>query len=143
MTAFGQHFGDSKVQQLRLTRFIDHNISWLQIPMDHQMLMREMDGRANCSEQFQALENRQAAGLAVLIEPHAFDVLHRQVRLSAVADAAKRRPSPSPPDRDSSHKISSVERRELLVRYGREIAFAKIRARVEGTNLASEKLADR
>src|SRR6266849_1756173 len=60
--------------------------------MDHQVLVGVMDGRADSAEELQAFDGGKLAGIAVLEERLALDILHHEVGKTVFGGAAVEKP---------------------------------------------------
>ena len=54
-------FCQAKVQDVRLTSFVDKDIVWLEIPMDHAVLMSISHGRTHLVEKDDAVAKRHVS----------------------------------------------------------------------------------
>ena len=70
---------DAEIEQFRLPVARHQNVSWLEIAMNHQMLMCVLHGRAELAEQIQPRGERQIVARAIFIERQSFHKLHRQI----------------------------------------------------------------
>jgi hypothetical protein len=75
-----EQFRDTEIEQFRDAVGGDEDISWLEISMDDQVLMRVLHCIADLSEQLQPLFDRQLPLPAPVRDRHAFDVLEHDVR---------------------------------------------------------------
>ena len=81
-----EQLGDAEIQQLGHAVAGDQDVAWFQIPVDHQVLMGEVDGRAHLPEQGQPLAKRQLAG--VFIDGPPLDVFHDEIGPAVLRRAA-------------------------------------------------------
>ena len=87
-----ENFGDPEIEQLRNPVAGDENVPRLDVPMDHHLPMRELDGRADRQEQPQQLGRLEVLPGAKLIDGLPLDELHDVVRESVVGRAAVEQP---------------------------------------------------
>ena len=75
-----EELGNAEIQQLGRVIRGDEYVAWLDVAVDHQVLMRVLHGRTHFHEQLQTGCRVERVALAVLDNRQAFDVLHREVR---------------------------------------------------------------
>src|SRR5207248_3651126 len=83
-----QNFSDAEIEQLWNTLISHKDIRWLDVPVDDGVAMRVTDRGAGFAEKLQSLSNQQIVRIAILIDRHAFDVLHDKIRQSIFGHAA-------------------------------------------------------
>ena len=79
---------DPEVEELGLPISGDENVGRLEVPVNHEVLVRVLHRGADSAEQPQALRNRQRLSIAVLGDRSAIDVLHDEER-SAIRQRAR------------------------------------------------------
>ena len=83
-----EQLGDAEVEQLGPAVICDQDIARFDVPVDDQVLVRVLHGRANGPEQLQSIDHREPVAIAVLIDRHALDVVHHEVGRSVLGGAA-------------------------------------------------------
>ena len=74
-----QQLRDAKIEQLGGSASIHQNIAGLEVSVNDEVLVRILDRRADLTEKLQALDDVEAAAVAIFIYWLTFDVLHYQV----------------------------------------------------------------
>ena len=72
----------AEIEQLYLSVDGDQHVIGFQIPMNNQLAMYMVHRIAHLQKEAQAGLDIQLAAVTVLVEPNAFDVLHRQIRIA-------------------------------------------------------------
>ena len=74
-----EQFGDAEIQQLD-GAFLGHqDVLRLEVAMDHQVLMRVVDGGADGEEEIQPFADGEPVGIAVLIDRGSGDEVHHEI----------------------------------------------------------------
>ena len=87
-----EQLGDAEIEESRRAVLGDQDVARLQIAVDDEVAVRVMHGIADAPEQGQARLHGQGVALAVLVDGHALDEIHHQVRLAAVGGAGVDQP---------------------------------------------------
>src|SRR5438552_579567 len=83
-----EQFADTKIEQLRLARFGDQDIGWLDVAMNNQMLVCIMNCRADFAKELEAGLKGKAFLVAVIVDANPIDVFHREKWTAVRQDAA-------------------------------------------------------
>ena len=83
-----EDLGNAKVEQLGGAGRVDQDVARFEVAVNHQMLVRRLDPRADFQKELEAAAYVQAPGVAPLVDGLALDVLHHEVGASLVARAA-------------------------------------------------------
>src|SRR5205085_5790677 len=83
-----EQLGDPEVQQPRHALLRHQNIAWLDVTVDHQVLVGVAHGRADGLKELQSVRNGQLTSIAVQVNRLAFNVLHDEVGQAVAGRAA-------------------------------------------------------
>ena len=87
-----EQLGDAEVQELRRAVRRDQDVARLEVPVDDEVLMGVLDGRAHLAEQHEPWLERERPRLAVGVEGNALDALHHDVGHAILGGPAVQQP---------------------------------------------------